>query len=141
MSSVKAMELRGNFQLQKLFNRIGLLKGKIEQSKKLPKLFSMKQNYRIRFGENLFTQQSTYLTEDNSQRIRIRPPMSCGMEDQPQSNILKCLEVTVTSKEMRMTLEILTLGLMKESFQDTHPPKRHIGFAIKGYIKLQKVLI
>ena len=35
---------------------------------------------------------------------------------QPQSNILKCLEVTVTSKEMRMTLESSTPGLMKEYF-------------------------
>ena len=35
---------------------------------------------------------------------------------QPQSNILKCLEVTVTSKETRMTLESSTPGLMKEYF-------------------------
>ena len=38
------------------------------------------------------------------------------MEDKSQSNILKYLAVTVTSKEMRMTLESLTLGLMKESW-------------------------
>ena len=61
--------------------------------------------------------------------------MNCDMEDQPQSNILKCLAVTVTSKETRMTLESSTPGLMKESFQDTHPPKRHIQCYNKRFHK------
>ena len=42
MSSVKVMELRDNFQLQKILNGMGLLNGKTEQSKKLPELCSMK---------------------------------------------------------------------------------------------------
>ena len=62
--------------------------------------------------------------------------MNCGMEDQPQSNILKCLAVTVTSKEMRMTLESSNLGLMMEYFQDTHPPKRHTCVTIKRLHKI-----
>ena len=44
-------------------------------------------------------------------------------------------------KKTRMTLGSLNLGQMKESFQDIHPPKRHIGVSIKGYIKLQKELM
>ena len=66
MSFVKVMELRDNFQLQKLLNRMGLLKGKTEQSKKLPELCSMKKNSQIHFGEKLYTQLSTKSTEDNS---------------------------------------------------------------------------
>ena len=81
VSSVKVKELRDNFQLQKLLNRMGLLKGKTEQPKKMPKLCSMKQNCQIHFGEKLYTQLSTYLTEGNSEWIRIRPPTNCGMED------------------------------------------------------------
>ena len=61
------------------------------------------------------------------------------MEDQHLSDILKYLAVNVTSKETRMTLESLTLGLMKEYFRDIHLPKRHIDASIKSYIKLQSV--
>ena len=67
MSSVKIMELRGNIQLQKLLSRMGLLKGKIEQSKKLPEQCLVKKNYQIIFGDKLYTQLSTHLTEHNSE--------------------------------------------------------------------------
>ena len=67
MSSVKFMELRGNFQSQKILSKMGLLKEKIEQSKKFPELCSMKKNCQIHFGEKLYTQLSTHLTEDNSE--------------------------------------------------------------------------
>ena len=67
MSFARHMELRDNFQLQKLLNKMGLLKGKTEQSKKMPELCSMKQNCQTHFGEKLYTQLSTYLTENNSE--------------------------------------------------------------------------
>ena len=64
MSFVRHMELRGNFQLQKLFSRMTLLKGKIEQSKKLPEQFLMKQSCQMHIGKQ-YTQ--LYLIEDNSE--------------------------------------------------------------------------
>ena len=67
MNSVNIMELRDNFQPQKLLSRMGLLKGKTEQSRKLPEQCLMKQNYQIIFGEKLYTHLSTHSTGHNSE--------------------------------------------------------------------------
>ena len=47
---------------------MGLLKEKIEQSKKLPEQCLMKQNYQIIFGEKIYTQLSTHITEHESEK-------------------------------------------------------------------------
>ena len=46
---------------------MGLLKGKTKQSKKLPEQCLMKQNYKIHFGEQLYTQMYTHLIEGKSE--------------------------------------------------------------------------
>ena len=67
MNYMKIMELKDSFQLQELHSRMGLLKEKIEQSKKLPEQCLMKQNYQIIFGEKLYKQLSTHSTNHKSE--------------------------------------------------------------------------
>ena len=43
--------IKDNFQLQRYINRVVLLKGRIEQSNKLPKQFLMKQRCQMHIGE------------------------------------------------------------------------------------------
>ena len=54
--------IKRQFSAAKTTQQNGLLKGKKEHSKKLPKLCSMKQKCQIHFGEKLYTKLSTYLT-------------------------------------------------------------------------------
>ena len=49
MNFVIYMGSKDNFQLQRLHSRMVLLKGRIEQSKKLPEQCLMKKNYHIIF--------------------------------------------------------------------------------------------